>query len=121
MSAMPQQNADPFHSLRGNLNIVLFIIRTWSTSIEVFLRRDFGDRYLGWQAMAVLILVPLYSLGWRDYDLQWLSWFIPAYLVRCLYVRVCAFTKRQRGEYWHSYYNGWPCCLGRIPSSASGR
>ena len=111
MATMSQRPSEPFQSLRGNLNLMIFVIRTWSTSLEVFFRRDFGDRYLGVQAMAVLILVPLYSLGWQDYDLRPLYWFIPAYLLRCLYVRQRAIWTRQPGDWCHSYYDGWPTGL----------
>ncbi|MEM7398088.1 MAG: hypothetical protein AAF354_04015, partial [Pseudomonadota bacterium] len=50
-------------------------------SVAVFLRRRFGRRYLGGQAAAVLLLVPLWSLGWQEHDPTPLWWFLGLYLL----------------------------------------
>lgn len=112
MHSAPQDKTGPFSSLRGNLNLALFICRAWATSLEVFLHRDIGDRYLSWNSAAVLLLVPLYLLGWQGYDPRPLGWFLIAYLGMCGVARLNAAGRRARGEAGHSLYTGWPRFLG---------
>ncbi len=112
MNSPAQQNPGPFQSMRGNFNLALFICRTWATSLEVFLHRDIGERYLGLQAAAVLLLVPLYLLGWEGYDVRAVVYFLPAYLLMCVVARMGSLARRTRGEQSHSMYTGWPRCMG---------
>ncbi|MBL8827916.1 MAG: hypothetical protein JNM18_13145 [Planctomycetaceae bacterium] len=88
--------------------LLKFICGSLATSVEVFIHRDIGERYLGTQAAAVLVIVPLFGLGWEGYDLRLLFWFLPAYLVMCLIARIGMLKRRWRGEQGHSYYTGWP-------------
>ena len=43
---------------RGTMNLAMLIIQAYATSVEVFLHRHLGERYLGLQAVGVLVLVP---------------------------------------------------------------
>jgi hypothetical protein len=97
---------------RIRLEMALFICQTWSTSIEVFLHRDMGERYLGLQAFCVVLLVPIFGLFWEGYDLEPLFLFISAYMVMCYVNRVQMVARRKRGEQCHSRYSGWPRFLG---------
>jgi len=108
MSTMPQQKQSALESARTGLAVGLFICRSLSVSVEVFLHRGMGERYLGLQAAAVLLLVPLYSLVWPGYDLRPLMLFLLAYLVMCCLARVSSIAHRLAGEHCHSHYTGWP-------------
>ena len=63
MATMPQQPSGQGMSVRGGMNLAMFIVRTWATSLEVVLHHGTGERYLGWQAAAVLLLVPIGDVG----------------------------------------------------------
>src|ERR1700759_4854793 len=88
--------------------LALLLVSACAASVEVFLHRRFGERYLGVQAAAVLLLIPGYCLGWQGYNVQpmFLLWI--AYLLMCLAHRVGGLIARWRGERGHSYYTGWP-------------
>jgi hypothetical protein len=108
MSATTPQNPNPSDATGANLAWALFVCRSVAVSVEVFLHREIGERYLGLPAAAVLLLVPLYSLGWRGHDLWPLMLFLLAYLVMCCCARVGSLVRRFRGEPGHSFYTGWP-------------
>jgi hypothetical protein len=112
MSVGPRENAGPLQSMRGTLNVALFVVRSWATSLEVFLHRDIGERYLGWNAAAVLVLVPLYMLGWEGYDARPMEGFLLAFLGMCAVSRMAIFRRRLQGGSCHSLYTGWPRFLG---------
>jgi hypothetical protein len=95
-------------SARNGLSVGLFICRVLAVSVEVFLHKGMGERYLGLQAAAVLLLVPVYSLFWPGYDLRPLMLFLPAYLVMCFVARAGIAARLKRGEHCHSHYTGWP-------------
>ncbi len=97
---------------RDALNISLFLARTWSTSIEVFIHRATGERYLAGQALAVFLLAPIYATFWQGYDLRPMLWFMPAYFGACVVNRLQQLARAKRGEHCHSYYTGWPRFLG---------
>jgi hypothetical protein len=83
---------------RNSPAILIFICRSLATSVEVFIHRDIGERYLGTQAVAVLFIVPLFGLGREGYDLRLLLGFLPAYLVMCVIARIGMLKRRWRGE-----------------------
>lgn len=95
-------------SARAGLTVGLFLCRTLAVSLEVFLHSGIGDRYLGLQALAVLVVVPLYMLFWPGYDLRPMTLFWWAYIVMCGIGRLGTIGKRLRGEHGHSRYTGWP-------------
>jgi hypothetical protein len=94
------------------INVFLFVCHAWATSVEVFLHRAPGSRYLGLQAAAVLLLVPLNVLFWKHHDIRGLLWFIPVYLMMCIFARIGMLLRWRRGEFCHSYYSGWPRIMG---------
>ena len=49
---------DMIQDTKNAINWLMFFVQIYSTAIEVFLHRDMGHRYLGFQAVAVLIVVP---------------------------------------------------------------
>ena len=113
MSA-PQSGNDRASSPTG-ANWLLFVFRAWATSIEVFLHRGFGERYVGAQGAAVLLLVPVYCLCCEGYDLGPMMYFLVAYLAMCIVARLGVVARRRRGEYGHSQYTGRPLIMWLLP------
>lgn len=93
------------------MNIVMLFIHTYSTSVEVFLHRHMGDRYLGFQAFGVLILVPFHAYFLHEYDTSLLFMFLPVYLFTCIIQRLVMLQLRSNGVVRHSRYNGFPILL----------
>lgn len=103
-----QSNPGSSDSPGSTLAFGLFFCRTLAASVEVFLHREIGERYLGLQAAAVLLLVPIFSLGFPGREIGPLLLFLVAYLVMCAVARVGSLVRRFRGRTWHTYYTGWP-------------
>ena len=90
-----------------------FVIRTWGTAVEVFLRKDFGSEYLGMQAAAAFLFIPLYAIaGVPQYDPVPMFQYWILYVLFCLHHRLGVIRRTWRGERGHRYYNGVPG-LGR--------
>jgi hypothetical protein len=53
-----QQSSGP--SYAATMNGLGFVARSFATSVEVLFHKRVGDRYLGLQAAAVLLLIPIY-------------------------------------------------------------
>jgi hypothetical protein len=88
----------------------------WATSVEVFLRRDFGKRYLNLQAGMVFLLIPLFSVLFPGDDLRPLFWFQGAYLLMLLVARLnVAARSKQPGTPGHSRYSGVPRLMAAFP------
>jgi hypothetical protein len=102
----PNQQGDMFEDAQLGVNILMFVVQAWATSLEVFIRRDIGCRYLGWNAVSVLILVPIYSMYWEHFDISPMFWFLLAFLLMCGVARTSNLRQGNRGR--HSYYNGYP-------------
>lgn len=68
----------------AGLNVLGFVIDAWATSLQVFLHCRFGERFFGPQAPAVLLLIPIYMVGWPHDDLRPMLLYLPAYLFMCL-------------------------------------
>lgn len=104
--------------LKTALGWVAFISGALAVSVEVFLHRSrsFGERYVGLQAVAVILIVPIYSMFWEDYDLMPLMRFLGAFLFMCLLVRLGGLVRRRRdGPEVHSRYTGTPRLMRLMP------
>lgn len=108
MQAQQQQEpqSDFVDQARATVNILIFMMRTLAASVVVFLRRNFGEQYLGGPAAAVLIAVPLFVTAWPGHDVRPLLWFLPVYLYACLLHRVVIVRRKRRGVVLHRYYGG---------------
>ncbi|MBC7817330.1 MAG: hypothetical protein IAG10_10615 [Planctomycetaceae bacterium] len=98
-----------------NANLPLFVMRSWATSIEVFIRGGFGSRYLGWQAAAVLLLAPLYCMLKKVHDSDQLLWYLSLYLGMCFLHKQGCKVRQKRGEICHSFYDGVPALRKFFP------
>mgnify|MGYP003628288186 CR=1 FL=1 len=96
-------------------NFGLFVVQTWATSIEVFIRGGFGARYLGLQAAAVLVLAPLWCMFKQVQNVDELGLWLFYYLMACFCHRQGIRAREKRGEVWHSYYNGFPVLMKFLP------
>ncbi len=101
----------PLDDTRRTMNLALLVIAAYATSLEVFLRRGIGSRYLGWQAVGVLILVPLHAYALPRHRADGLTLFLVAYLVACVVQRLGMLWNHWRGMTVHSRYSGYPWLL----------
>lgn len=104
-----RQDSEHFDAL-GNvvLGILRFVMRSWGTAVEVFLRREFGAEYLGTQAVGVLLLIPLYIAACERFDPRPMLVYLGVYLLLCFWHRVNVLRRSWRGEHGHRFYNGIP-------------
>ena len=100
-------------------NVSLFFNRvTWQvmqtgvTSVEVFLHRRFGERYLGLYAWTPLIAIPFPSLFFPPEDFGPPFVFMLMYLVLLLLDYLEIWRRCRRGDREHSRYNGEPMWFG---------
>lgn len=101
----PQQNS--IEQFKNAASWLIFICQSLAVTAEVtLLRRRFGERYLGMQAGAGILIILLFSLCWPGYDLRPLMLYLIAYLVMCFRSRLNIIRRRLRGEFMHSYYSG---------------
>ena len=106
---------EPFQDARAAMGWLAFISRIGSVTVEVFLHSRFGERYIGMEAAAALVLVPVFGLFWPEYDLEPLMQFLGAYLFMCLLARIGMTLRRLRGVREHSRYTGYPHLLRLFP------
>lgn len=81
------------------------------TSVVVFLRRGFGQRYFSKQAVLVIPLVLLYTLFWEGHDLRPLLVFLGLYMLCWAVARAGIIRRGIKGDVEHSYYSGTPSVL----------
>src|SRR5690348_4266544 len=82
--------------------------RTLSASVVVFLRRDFGENFLGIPGVLVLLVVPIFAGCFPKRDPYPLLWFLALYFAMCIVARIGRFRLEQRGFRCHSQYSGTP-------------
>ncbi len=98
-------------SNRQQLNVLLFVMCSWCTTMDVFLRRDFGHRYLGANAVGGLLLIPFFLILFPGEDALGLYGFWLAYIVMCAVGRWSWLWSRHDYRNQHSYYAGFPRLL----------
>lgn len=109
--SQPQSQPEP-SDIQSSMNLLMVVLHIYSTSIEVFLHRGMGARYLGLQAVFVLFLVPLHTGFMRTKDPSLTGLFLLAYLGACLGQRAFILARNRTGQVVHSRYNGYPWLLG---------
>jgi hypothetical protein len=109
------QNGEMKRSPLEALNIVVLVIRAWATSLEMFLHRDFGRRYLGLQASAVIFLIPFYCTTCAGYDIRPMFGFLVAYLTMCILHRLSGLSRDSATQGIHSMYTGYPRIWKLVP------
>lgn len=117
-----QQPNNAGNDLRAAMHWTSFIARTLATSMEVFLHRGFGERYLGMQALAVVPAVFFFTAFWRGHDVSPLLMFVLFYLGMCAAARARMLRSRAAGgPQEHSGYNGQPWLMRFWPQLSEER
>lgn len=108
-------SADQF---KRGVSIFVFLCRALALSVEVFLHRtgSFGERYIGLQAGATVLLIFFYPVFWKGHDPRPVLVFLGCYLFMNLCVRARTQLRRKRGgPQPHSLYTGAPWVLSFLP------
>lgn len=101
----------PIENFRIASNLAMLIARIGAVSVEVFLHNRFGARYIGGQAAAVVLFIPVFSTLFPGQDARPLLWLLGGYLCMCAWARLGIVWRQRRGDTEHSRYNGWPRIL----------
>lgn len=99
---------------KHSANIFAFLAWVWGTSLQVFIRKNMGRRYLGWNAIFVFALIPCFSLLWPPQDTGALYLFLGAYMFMAAYRRMQSLRVDALSE--HSYYTGFPTTMKKGPN-----
>jgi hypothetical protein len=81
---------------------------------NVFLHRGFGSRYLGIQALAPLLIIPMFGMLFPDHDQRGLLTLLAIYLFALFAVRIDSMFRRP-AEGLHSRYDGTPYLMLIVP------
>lgn len=111
--------ANWFLFLQAILSFVYWVAGWFSMSVVVFLRKDFGERYLSW-----LNLFAAYSVVWLFAGINAFLWVFSQaddssvnfsgtmftvyglFILTSFYHRFAIWLRLRRGELWHSFYEG---------------
>jgi hypothetical protein len=115
-----QQQPDP-RIQRNGFNLPEFVMETWAVSVEVFLHRRIGARYIGMQGLAVILLVPIYFLVWQENDCTPMLWFMLAFLGMCCIARGKTLVQSRQNSPVHSRYSGEPILWRFFPRLSEER
>ena len=91
------------------------LINSIAVSIELFLRRDFGGRYIGAQAVVAAVLIPGYCLAWSRSDAFPMICFYFLFLGAAIAKAIRAYLRMRRGQSDHTRYSGRPNVLAAFP------
>ena len=93
-------------------NLLFLLINAWALTVQVFLRKGFGSRYIGIQAFFGLAILLTYILFCDVHNGAPVAWFILAYSGMAATQRLAAGCRSLNGDTTHSRYSGWPVILG---------
>ncbi len=106
-----QTTQTPPASFRNGLAWLGFIVKSLAVTVEVFLHRRFGERYIGLQGLAGIGLILLFCTFFPTDDVRPLVGFLGLYLVMCFVARTGVLWRRLRRDDEHSRYTGRPRLL----------
>lgn len=110
------QPQDGSQQVLRSMNGVLFIARSLAASVELFLHdpRTIGERYMGLQAGAALLIMVFWPAFWSGHDAGPMLGLLLAFLVLCAVARAGAVMRARRGGVReHSFYTGRPWLMPR--------
>lgn len=93
---------------KNGAGILAFIVECFAITVILFLRRRFGQRYVGIQAVAGILLILFFCGLCPRYDARPMMLFLIAYIKAFFYARSGVLYRGWRGNTEHSRYNGWP-------------
>lgn len=106
-----QQLPSSVDQFKRGVSILVFLSRALALSVEVFLHQagSFGERYLGLQAGATVLMIFFFPVFWKGHEPGPVFFFLGCYLVMSLCVRARTQLRRKRGgPQPHSLYTGTP-------------
>lgn len=108
---------EPFDVMCGIApGLFRFLVRSWGTAVEVFLRKDFGSEYLGTQAAVAALLMPVYAFAFvPEHDPRPMLVYWILFLLFCVGHRMSVIRRAWRGDRGHRYFNGVPCLGSTCP------
>lgn len=130
--------ASAFNTLR-NLELIVRILMSWSTvTLEVFIRREFGERYLGLTRVILGLLTIRFFLALANLQtaLSWVpgirplssersinAWFVICFLLLSLTHLARIWQRNHAGVVWHSrsFGRSWLDFLIDLPPLRIGR
>lgn len=96
---------------QNGVSIFVFLCRALALSVEVFLHRleSFGERYIGLQAGAAVLLMLFFPICCEGQSAEPLLFFLACFLFMCICVRARVHLRRKRGgSQPHTLYTGTP-------------
>jgi hypothetical protein len=111
---MNQQQQQPgmFQQAKSAFGWLLFICNSLAVSVEVFLHKGVGSRYIGLQGLAAVAMIFFWGGFWPDHDVIPMLTYLLFYLLFCFAQRMDSLKRaRQGGEQEHSRYTGRPLLM----------
>jgi len=110
----PQENF--FERAGWIANLLLFLARCFSVTVEVFLHRDMGPRAIGLRGLVGAALIFFFPVAFPQHDARPLLAFLALYLIACGWARTSALCGRLGSQTVHSFYTGVPRISRLLPS-----
>jgi hypothetical protein len=111
-----QQSPGNGNDGRNGAQWAMLMLRSITVTVEVFLHRDFGSRYIGTQGFVGLLIILFFGAFINVPGTNGLMMFLMAYLFVCLVARVQIDRRKRRGlDPQHSRYTGWPYLMSVFP------
>jgi hypothetical protein len=111
-----QQNPGQGNDGRNASHWAMLILRSIAVTVEVFLHRSFGSRYIGTQGFVGVLVILFFGAFVGVPGTGGLMVFLAAYLFACLVARVQIDRRKRRGfDPQHSRYTGWPYLMSIFP------
>lgn len=111
---MPTQTSH-FEDLKNAAYWLRLIANAWAMSVIVFLRKDFGHRFLDLRAFFALCLIFVYPIFWSGEDPRPVLVFLLLFILMCARARFEMRRNRRRGRIEHSRYSGRPRLMKNFP------
>jgi len=111
-----QQQNNSTDTARNASKLGMVIVQAWAATVEVFLHRSFGQRYLGVAGAVGIMVVLAFSMVWPGFNLAPLMLFLGVFVVMCARARLESWRECRRGIVQHSYYNGYPRLMRFLPT-----
>jgi hypothetical protein len=98
----------PIQKAQSAAGLLVFLAQVFASPLEVCLRRGFGTKYLGFQALGSLFAVGLWASIWPGADARPVVWFW--WYVVLMFIRAKRESGRMaaKGVSVHTRYNGYP-------------
>lgn len=110
----PQQH-NPWVAVPLGIRLALLVVRGFAVTMEVFLRRDFGLRYIGPQGLMAFLIVPLFALAHKG-EVVWPVWFFfGCFTVQVFVARIGSLQHCSIGHLVHANYSGRPLVQRFVP------